>query len=159
MAKSFPTKTRRAGRFFGSQSRRSKAPRKGRIAGQLSTVGYPSHRCVSISQTRQTLLAPWLFQIHQRRRCRANGANDALPLPLRLNLYRLPEDRSRGSGRATFRSSHEPVATGLWPIQFGRRAISSARRLLFTKGACAMAALPQDGSQAVATSIGFKSVE
>ena len=100
MVKSFPTKTRPAGRFFGSQSRRSKALRKGRTAGQSSTTGSRLLPCASISQMRQILLAPWPFRIPQRRRSRANAVNDdALPLPLRQNLNRLPEDRSRGRGR------------------------------------------------------------
>src|SRR5438105_8036560 len=73
MVKSFPTKTRRAGRFFGSQSRRSKALRKGRTAGQSSTVGYRLRRYVSILQMRQILLAPWPFQIRQHRKSRANA--------------------------------------------------------------------------------------
>src|SRR5205823_14120985 len=96
----FPTKTRPAGRFFGSQSRRSKALRKGQTAGQLSTVGCRLLHYVSISQMRQILLAPWPFRIPQRRRSRANTVNDgALPLPLRQNLNRLQEDRSRGKGK------------------------------------------------------------
>src|SRR5437773_11054074 len=100
MVKSFPTKTRRVGRFFGSQSRRSKALRKGRTAGQSSTTGSRLLPCASISQMRQILLAPWPFRIPQRRRSRANAVNDdALPLPLRQNLNRLPEDRSRGKGK------------------------------------------------------------
>src|SRR5438874_385699 len=107
MVRSFPTKTRRVGRFFGSQSRRSKAPRKARIAGQSSTVGCRLRRYVSISQTRQTLLARWPFRIPQQRRSRANAVNDnALPLPLRQNLNRLPEDRSRGRGRLPARESN-----------------------------------------------------
>src|SRR5262245_57025441 len=101
MAKSFPTKTRLVGRFFGSRSRRLKAPRKGRIAGQSSTVGYRLRHCVSISQMRQTLLAPWPFQIHQPQRSRTNAVSDALPLPFPLNLNS-SEDRSRSSGRGRF---------------------------------------------------------
>src|SRR4029077_15090622 len=95
MAKSFPTKTRLAGRFFGSQSRRSKAPRKARTAGQSSTVGYRLRRYVSILQMKQILLAPWPFRISRQRTSQTNAGNDALPLPLRLNLNRLPENRSR----------------------------------------------------------------
>ena len=98
-AKLSPTKTRLAGRFFRSPSRRSKVLRKGQIAGQSSTVGYRLLRCVSISQMKQTSLAPWPFQIPRPQRSPANAVNNALPLPLRLNLNPLPEDRSRGSGR------------------------------------------------------------
>jgi Predicted acid phosphatase len=72
---------------------------EGTIAGQSSTVGYRLLRCVSISQMKQTLLAPWPFQIPRPRRSPANAVNDALPLPLHLNLNRLPEDISRGRGR------------------------------------------------------------
>src|SRR5438105_12079653 len=73
MVKSFPTKTRRAGRFFGSQSRRSKALRKGRTAGQSSAVGYRLRRYVSILQMRQILLAPWPFRIPRPRKSPANA--------------------------------------------------------------------------------------
>ena len=116
----FPTKTRPVGRFFGSQSPRLKALRKGRIAGQSSTVGYRLLRCVSISRMRRTSLAPWLFQISRLRGSAANAVNDTLPLPLRLNLN-LPEDRSRGSGRG--RLSHQPTnlqPPACGPVQIGR---------------------------------------
>src|SRR5258707_262660 len=109
-AKLSPTKTQPVGRFFGSQSPRSKAPRKGRIAGQSSTVGYRLLRCVSISPMKLTLLAPWPFQIPQPRRSSANAVNDALPLPLHLNLNRLPEGISRGRGRG--RLSHGKAILG-----------------------------------------------
>src|SRR5215208_6633983 len=100
MVKSFPTKTRRAARFFGSQSPPSKAPRKARIAGQSSTGGRRLPRYVSISPMRQILLAPCPFQIPQRRRSRANAVNDALPLPLKR--HRLPKERSRESGEEKY---------------------------------------------------------
>src|SRR5947207_1873357 len=154
MAKSFPTKTRRAGRFFGSQSRRSKAPRKGQIAGQLSTVGYRSHRCVSISQTRQTLLAPWLFQIPRLRKSPANAVNDdVLPLPLRLNLSHLPEDRSRGSRRGRLQKqprtyNHRPMVGPTW---YG--AQSSARRFFFISGTRIEAPFGKTVYRAMATGI------
>src|SRR6476620_8594167 len=125
MSKSFSTKTRRAGRFFGSQSPRSKAPRKARIAGQSSTVGRRLRRYVSISQMRRILLAPCPFQIPQRRRSRANAVNDdALPLPLRQNLNRLPEDRSRGSGRLPHGKAIVGRPTGPWI-----RGLGSTRRV------------------------------
>src|SRR5215217_635486 len=92
MAKWSQAKTRQGGRFFGLPLHRSKAPQKGRTAGQSSTVGYRLPRCVSISQTKGTLLEPWPFQIHLRRRYPANAVNDHA-LPLRLNRSRLAEDR------------------------------------------------------------------
>ncbi len=106
--------TQLAGRFSGSQSRRSKAPRKGRIAGQSSTVGYRLLRCVSISPMKQTLLAPWPFQIPRPQSSPANAVNDALPLPLHLNLNRLPEDRSRGRGRRSHGKAIRGRPIGPW---------------------------------------------
>src|SRR3982751_5430499 len=100
MAKLSRIKIQPAVRFFGSQSPRLKALRKGQIAGQLSTIGCRLLRCVSISQMKQILRAPWRFQIPPPRRFLGNAVeHDALPLPLPLNLHPLPEDRSRGSGR------------------------------------------------------------
>ena len=71
------------------------------------------HGWVSITPLRldltdePTLLAPWPFRIPQQRRSRANAVNDdALPLPLRQNLNRLPEDKSRGRGRLRARESN-----------------------------------------------------
>src|SRR5213080_3135186 len=100
MAKSFPPKTRPAGRFFGSQSRRSKAPPKALIAGQSSTVGCRLRRYVSISQTRQTLLTPWTFRLPQRRTSRANALVQDPPA----------QENERHAEQSC---SHEPVATGL----------------------------------------------
>src|SRR6478735_1290191 len=98
MVKSFPTKTQQDGRFFGSQLPRLRALRKGRIAGQSSTVGYQLLRCVSILQMKRTLLAPWPFQILRPQRFPENAVNNDV---LRQNLNRLPEDKSGGSERGT----------------------------------------------------------